>query len=62
MAVLGVIYLTYKTLIWDLKMGGGIGRAAVLRGTTVTSSYDSLRVAELELGSRVNFQLIGYIG
>ena len=43
-------------------MGGGIGRAAVLRGTTVTSSYDSLQVAELELDSRVNFQLIGYIG
>ena len=33
-AVLGVIYnyITYKTLIWDLKMRGGIGRAAVLGG------------------------------
>ena len=34
-------YITYKTHIWDLKMGSGIGRAAalggggVLRGTTV---------------------------
>ena len=26
------------TLIWDLKMGGGIGRATVLRGLTVPSS------------------------
>ena len=39
-AVLGVIYKKYKTHIWDLKMGGGIERAAVLggavlRGTTV---------------------------
>ena len=25
-------YITYKTLIWDLEMGGGIGRAAVLGG------------------------------
>ena len=25
-------YITYKTLIWDLKMGGGIGREAVLGG------------------------------
>ena len=23
-------YIAYKTHIWDLKMGGGIGRAAVL--------------------------------
>ena len=28
---MGVIYI-YKTLIWDLKMGGGIGRAVVLGG------------------------------
>ena len=33
-------YITYKTRIWDLKRGSGIGRAAVLggavlRGTTV---------------------------
>ena len=30
-------YITYKTLIWDLKMGGGIGREAVLRGATVVA-------------------------
>ena len=40
-------YITYKTLIWDLKMGGGIGREAVLgwavlRGTTVFRKMDSL--------------------
>ena len=28
---MGVIYITNKTHIWDLKMGGGIGRTAVLR-------------------------------
>ena len=28
-------YITYKTLIWDLKMGGGIGRAAVLGGAVL---------------------------
>ena len=22
-------YITYKTLIWDLKMGGGIGRGGI---------------------------------
>ena len=25
-------YITYKTLVWDLKMAGGIGRAAVFGG------------------------------
>ena len=28
-------YITYKTLILDLKMGGGIGRAAVLAGAVL---------------------------
>ena len=39
-------HITYKTLIWDLKMGGDIGRAAVLggavlRGTTVHSKANT---------------------
>ena len=39
-------YITYKTHIWDLKMGGDIGRAAVLggavlRGTTVHSKANT---------------------
>ena len=25
-------YITYKTLIWDLEMGGGIGRGGIGRG------------------------------
>ena len=28
-------YLTYKTLIWDLEMGGGIGGEAVLGGAVL---------------------------
>ena len=39
-AVKGVMYITKKKPIWDLKMGGGIGEeavngGAVLGGTTV---------------------------
>ena len=39
-AVLGVIYITYKTLIWDLEMGGGIGGEAVLGGGGIGGTSD----------------------
>ena len=33
-------YITYKTLIWDLEMGGGIGVEAVLGGAVLGGGDD----------------------
>ena len=38
-------YITYKTLIWDLEMSGGIGGGgAVLEGTTVADYLSTLQI------------------
>ena len=51
-AVLGVIYIT-KTLIWDLKMGGGIGREAILGGAVLRGRLYKLFIINSMLSLRI---------